>query len=127
MIAAANVLGWIMARPWLIVSGALAVALGVMAAQVRITGAQRDAARAETGRLQTEIDRQNEYITTWEIAADRQRALAEQAGIEAAKARKTAAAKIQAALALPVPRECPAAIRWGAEQGQRMGREWIER
>lgn len=117
---------WLMRRPWLLVSGALALALGMALAQAYLAGGQRDAARAEVARLRADTVRQNEAIAVWQAAAEQQQTLASQAQQRAAQIRVVTQTHIQRVLTAPVPSECPAAIRWGAEQAQHMVAEWGE-
>lgn len=118
------VLAWLLKRPWLLVSGALALGLCVALAQVSITASQRDAARAEAVQSRAEIEKQNEAISAWRVAADIQQRLAEDAGQRAAQVRTVTQTRVQRVLAAPVPPECPAAMRWGAERAAEITARW---
>lgn len=117
-------LAWLLKRPWLLVSVALALGLGAALAQGHIVTGQRDMARAEAETYKGDIKRQNAAIAAWHEAAEAQSRNAVAAQEAAVKVRVVTQTRVQRILTASVPGDCNEAVRWGAEQAIQLADGW---
>lgn len=105
----------------------LIAALAVAAVQsVRVSGLKSDLdlAAAQRASLDMALAQQNAEVDRLASKSAEQAAAVAAATADAAKIRTDADARVQRLLAARVPKQCDAAVAWGAETGAALGKRW---
>lgn len=116
-------------RHWRVLAAVLVLSalLGVIAWQdAALQTARADTAQAvvQTNQCRATAELQNAAVQRWQRAAETQ---AQQALAAAKRIQRLSAqtqARVQQTLTAPVPLDCTAAVRWGAQRAVEMTTEW---
>lgn len=114
--------------PWTrILAYILAIALLVivlLVAKVRIQSARLEVAAKTIAVMGERIDLQNQAVERWKTAAEQQATKSTEAVKRAAQVRTVTVERIKIITSASIPQDCPAAVRWAAEQGVDFNYRW---
>jgi len=87
---------------------------------------QAGAVRMETEACRAAVEEQNRQVELLRVEADEQQARAEAAERRVGATRVEYRDRVRRILVAPVPSDCEAAVRWGAQQARAVAQAWRE-
>lgn len=105
--------------------GVLQLRMGAAQQRAETAEAALELCKRERGDLEAAIAKQNTAVAALQAASKAQAERVATAAQEAAQARRDAEARVRRIMAQPVPQECAAAVRWGAEQAAVLAEGWL--
>lgn len=91
---------------------------------LKITAASKNRAIKESAALSAQVVLQNQGIEQMRVAGEAAERRAITATQKAAAAKREYDRRIREIMAAPVPADCAGAIKWGANQAEKLGEEW---
>ena len=96
----------------------------ILGVALEITSSRLDAAQARTGLLGSLLGMQNQAVRKWKAEADKQAQAVAQAAQQRERVRTITVERVREVERAVIPQECPAAVKWAAEQALIFNAEW---